>query len=85
MSRASYLLYVLHCSHYLQPMNGTIKKLVAEKGFGFIAREGQEKELFFHSKSLVDVKFDELHEGDELTFDVENTDKGPNAINVHRA
>ena len=65
-------------------MNGIIKKLT-DKGFGFITVEGQEKDLFFHSKSLVDVTFEELHEGDAVSFDVEDSPKGPNAVNVKRA
>ncbi len=65
-------------------MNGVIKKKT-DKGFGFIAVDGQEKDLFFHSKSLVDVTFDELQEGDKVTFDVEDSQKGPNAVNVQRA
>lgn len=65
-------------------MNGTIKKLT-DKGFGFIAREGEEKDLFFHSKSLVGVQFSELKEGDAVSFDVEDSPKGPNAVNVQRA
>ncbi len=65
-------------------MNGTIKKLT-DKGFGFITVEGQEKDLFFHGKSLVGVTFAELHEGDALTFDMEDSPKGPNAVNVKRA
>lgn len=63
-------------------MNGVIKK-VTDKGFGFIASEGQ-KDLFFHSKSLVGVLFDELHEGEEVTFDIEESPKGLNAVNVKR-
>lgn len=65
-------------------MTGTIKKLI-NKGFGFISREGEEKDLFFHSKSLVDVQFSELKEGDAVSFDVEDSPKGPNAVNVKRA
>ncbi len=65
-------------------MNGVIKKKT-DKGFGFIAVDGQEKDLFFHSKSLVDVTFDELQEGDKVTFEVEDSQKGPNAVNVQRA
>lgn len=65
-------------------MTGTIKKLI-NKGFGFIAREGEEKDLFFHSKSLVGVQFSELNEGDAVSFDVEDSPKGPNAVNVKRA
>ena len=65
-------------------MNGVIKKKT-EKGFGFITVEGQEKDLFFHSKSLVGVQFSELHEGDTVSFEVEDSPKGPNAVNVQRA
>lgn len=65
-------------------MNGVIKKKT-DKGFGFIAVEGQEKDLFFHSKSLVGVTFDELNEGDTVSFEVEETPKGKNAVNVQRA
>lgn len=65
-------------------MRGSIKRLT-DRGFGFIAQEGEEKDLFFHSSSLVDVAFDELREGDKVTFDVEDSDKGPRATNVQRA
>jgi CspA family cold shock protein len=64
-------------------MEGIIKKKT-DKGFGFIAVEGQEKDLFFHSNSLVEVTFDELREGDKVTFDVQDSQKGPNAVNVKR-
>ena len=65
-------------------MNGTIKTLT-EKGFGFIAREGETKDLFFHSKDLSGVTFDELKIGDSVTFEVEQGEKGPAAKNVARA
>ena len=65
-------------------MKGTIKKLT-DKGFGFIAREGGAKDLFFHSKELKGVMFDELKVGDVVSFDVIDTDKGPAATNVSRA
>ncbi len=66
-------------------MNGTIKKLT-DRGFGFISWEGQgqEKDLFFHSKSLVGAQYDELREGDAVTFDKEMGEKGPAAVNVKR-
>jgi len=66
-------------------MTGTIKTLVSDKGFGFIAREGEAKDLFFHSKELVDVTFDELRAGDEVSFEVIETEKGPAAVKVSRA
>ena len=65
-------------------MQGAIKKKIADKGFGFITVEGQEKDLFFHSNSLVGVTFDEIQEGDNVTFDVEDSPKGKNAVNVKR-
>jgi cold shock protein len=65
-------------------MEGTIKTLTG-KGFGFIAREGEEKDLFFHSKELQGVTFEELKVGDKLTFEVVDTEKGPAATNVSRA
>ena len=64
-------------------MNGAIKKKT-DKGFGFITVPGQDKDLFFHSKSLVGVTFEELNEGDNVTFDTEDSPKGMNAVNVKR-
>jgi len=65
-------------------MTGTIKTLT-DKGFGFIAREGEAKDLFFHSKELVGVTFDELQVGDTVTFEVIQSEKGPAATKVSRA
>ena len=65
-------------------MTGTIKK-ITDKGFGFITAEGLAKDLFFHSNSLVGVQFDELHEGDAVSFETEESEKGLNAVNVKRA
>lgn len=65
-------------------MKGTIKTL-RPQGFGFITREGEQKDLFFHAKDLVGVTFDELKEGDTLTFEVAEGPKGLNAVNVSRA
>lgn len=62
---------------------GTIARLT-DKGFGFIKRDGQEKDLFFHSNELVNVKFDELREGDKVTFEVADSPKGPNATKVSK-
>ncbi len=62
---------------------GTIKRLT-DRGFGFIAREGEEKDLFFHSNELQGVKFSELREGDKVQFEVTESPKGPNATKVSR-
>ncbi len=66
-------------------MTGTIKKLVSDKGFGFITAEGLAKDLFFHSNSLSGVAFTDLREGDAVSFDTEETPKGPAAVNVTKA
>ena len=60
---------------------GTIAR-ITDRGFGFIKREGQERDLFFHSKDLVNVTFDELREGDRVSFEVADSPKGPNAVKV---
>lgn len=65
-------------------MNGVIKKLT-DKGFGFITIEGQDKDLFFHSNALVGVSYNELQEGQAVTFDQEESQKGMNAVNVKLA
>jgi CspA family cold shock protein len=63
---------------------GVIARLT-DKGFGFIKRDGQEKDLFFHANELVGLRFDELREGDTVTFEVAESPKGPNAVKVSRA
>lgn len=65
-------------------MTGTIKTLT-DRGFGFISREGEAKDLFFHSKDLNGVMFDDLKVGDTVTFEVTEGQKGPAATNVARA
>jgi CspA family cold shock protein len=62
---------------------GTIASL-KDRGFGFISREGQDKDLFFHSNALQGVSFDELNEGDAVQFEIEEGPKGPSAVNVSR-
>lgn len=62
---------------------GTIKKLT-EKGFGFIDIGGG-KDLFFHMSNLEGVQFDDLHEGQRVTFNEGSGPKGPRAENVRPA
>jgi len=68
---------------YNTMQTGTIARLT-DKGFGFIAREGEEKDLFFHMNNLVDVQYNDLRENDNVTFDIEEGPKGLNAVNVKR-
>lgn len=62
-----------------------IVKTKTDRGFGFISREGESKDLFFHSTDLNGVSFDELREGAAVEFDVEEGQKGPSAKNVRLA
>ena len=62
-------------------MKGKIKRLIQERGFGFISAE-DETEVFFHRSALQDVNFDNLEEGNSVEFDLEKGPKGPRAINV---
>lgn len=57
---------------------------MTDKGFGFIAQEGQEKDLFFHANELENVQYNDLKEGDKVTFEVAEGPKGPNAVKVNR-
>ena len=68
----------------INQMTGTIKTLT-DRGFGFISREGETKDLFFHSKELNGVTFEDLKVGDNVSFEVVQGDKGPAATNVSRA
>ena len=63
-------------------LNGTIKKLISERGFGFIAADDG-KEYFFHRDGTAD--FDALLGGEKVTFDVQASPKGPRANNVRVA
>ena len=61
---------------------GTVKWFSEKKGFGFITPEGEDKDVFFHGNDLVDVEFNNLNEGDKVTFEKEASEKGPKAVNV---
>lgn len=66
-------------------MTGTIKSIIFDKHFGFIATGDGSKDVFFHETGLQGVQFSELKTGDAVTFEVEQSEKGPRAINVARA
>lgn len=61
---------------------GKVKKIISEKGFGFI--EAGRDDLFFHHSQLVGVSIEELREGDTVTYEVGQGNKGPCAENVQR-
>ena len=65
-------------------LKGKVKWFNGKKGYGFIEREDKEKDVFVHSSAARAANI-ELNEGDSLTFDVEDGDKGPSAVNLQKA
>lgn len=62
---------------------GTVAK-ITDRGFGFISREGEDKDLFFHINEF-DGDFEALKEGDTLNFKIVDGEKGPSAVEVTKA
>jgi len=62
-------------------MRGTIIRK-RDEGYGFIKPEEGDKDVFFHASSLAEGMFDDVMEGDTVTFDIEEGPKGPAAVNV---
>ena len=66
-------------------LKGKVKWFNATKGFGFIEREDKEKDVFVHSSAVRDAGMNGLEEGQDVTFDVEDGQKGPAAVNIKSA
>jgi len=66
-----------------ESMNGTVKWFNDSKGYGFISREDGD-DVFVHHSSIAGEGFKSLTEGDEVTFEIEQGEKGPSAINVQK-
>ena len=66
-------------------LKGKVKWFNQTKGFGFIEREDKEKDVFVHSSAVKAAGMNGLEEGQEVTFDVEDGPKGPNATNLQSA
>ncbi|MEK7628051.1 MAG: cold shock domain-containing protein [Patescibacteria group bacterium] len=64
--------------------SGTIARLT-DRGYGFIKPEGGDKDVFFHAKDLQGLRYDDLREGDRVTFEITEGPKGPSAVNVAKA
>ena len=60
---------------------GTVKR-ITDKGFGLIAPKDGDKDMFFHSSCVDGVQFNDLREGQEVTYTVGQGPKGPRAENV---
>ena len=65
-------------------MNGKVKWFNPTKGFGFIERGDNEKDVFVHISAVKDAGMDGLDEGQEMTFEIEEGSKGPNAVNLQK-
>ncbi|MHB1467591.1 MAG: cold-shock protein [Solirubrobacteraceae bacterium] len=61
---------------------GTVKWFSDEKGFGFITPDSGEKDLFVHHTGITGDGYRSLQEGAKVSFDAEEGDKGPKAVNV---
>ena len=66
---------------YMAATSGTIKRIVRDKGFGFVAA-ADGNEYFFHNSAVTGARFDELREGQAVTFEKGQGPKGPRAENV---
>ena len=62
--------------------NGTVKWYNARKGFGFVEREDSEKDVFIHASAVKAAGLKRLEVGQKISFDIEESPKGPNAINI---
>ena len=65
-------------------INGKVKWFNGTKGYGFISRDDNEKDVFVHSSAVRDSGLSGLVEGDAITFDVEEGEKGPSAVNLQK-
>ena len=61
---------------------GKVKWYNARKGFGFIEQESGDKDIFVHASAVKSAGLRRLQEGDKVSFDVEDSPKGPNAVNI---
>ena len=63
-------------------LKGKVKWFNGKKGYGFIEREDKEKDVFVHASAVREAGLRFLNEGDELTFEVEDVEKGPAAVKL---
>ena len=74
--------FAAHINGGQQMPNGTVKWFNGEKGFGFITPDDGSKDLFVHQSAINGEGYRSLNEGDKVSYDSEDSDKGPRAANV---
>ena len=65
-------------------LKGKVKWFNSKKGYGFIEREDKEKDVFVHASALREAGLKFLNEGDDITFEISEGEKGPSAINLKK-
>ena len=65
-------------------LNGTVKWFNVSKGYGFIKREDKEKDVFVHSSAVENSGLKYLKKDEQLTFEIESSDKGLSAVNLQK-
>jgi|TARA_B100001093_G_scaffold493320_1_gene535378 CspA family cold shock protein len=65
-------------------LKGKVKWFNGKKGYGFIEREDKEKDVFVHASAVREAGLKFLNEGDELTFEITEGEKGPSAVNLQK-
>jgi len=65
-------------------INGKVKWFNGTKGYGFISRDDDSKDVFVHSSAVKDAGLSGLSEGEVITFEVEEGAKGPSAVNLNK-
>ena len=68
----------------MSTLKGTVKWFNGKKGYGFIAREDGEKDVFVHASAVRDAGLKFLNENDKLEFSVEDGEKGPAAVGLKK-
>ena len=62
--------------------NGTVKWYNARKGYGFVEQENGEKDVFVHASAVKAAGLNRLEEGQKISYEIEDSPKGPNAVNI---
>ena len=84
MSKLNFSLIKLNKERVIMSLKCKVKWFNGKKGYGFIEREDKEKDVFVHASAVREAGLRYLNEGDELTFEVEDGDKGPAAVKLQK-